>query len=80
MNQLPRLCEGHHCDNDAATIEFGLGGTHLAEMRLAWQSGQVPKKDQQKIIIEVCREVDALAGQVEQRQLSDGDVIHHDGK
>jgi len=60
-HQFHWLSEGHHSDSDAAPLELAMLLLHLAEMRLARQSCQVPEKNQQKIFVELASEIGRLA-------------------
>ncbi len=55
-SQRARLGERNRDDRKAAPVEFGLGSRHLAEVRLARQSGQVAEKDQQRAICDLIGE------------------------
>jgi hypothetical protein len=45
------LSERNDDDADVTAIELALARLHLAEVRLTRQSGQVPQKDEQKIVV-----------------------------
>ena len=49
---------------------------HLAEVGLAWQSGKVSEKNQQKVMTKALVEVDRIAAQIEQGQTIEGDLFH----
>jgi hypothetical protein len=51
--KLCRLCKGNNDDRKTSAIEFRLERCHLAEVILAWQSGQMPEKNQQRVILEI---------------------------
>jgi len=62
------LGKGNDRDSDAAAIELGVLLPHLAEVRLARQSSQVPQKNQQQIIVEEGEQFSRLAVKIKQRQ------------
>ena len=68
-HQLGRLGKGNDRNSDAAPVEFDSLLAHLAEMRLARQSSQVTQKNQQEIFVELFREINGLAMEVQQRQV-----------
>jgi len=68
MHEPGRLCEGHHGDGDPAPLELAKMFLHLAEMRLAGQSGQVAQKNHQEIVAKLLGEIDGLALEIQQRQ------------
>ena len=55
------LGEGDRDDRNPARLEMIFECHHLAEMGLAGQSGEVPEKDQQKVIVKVIVELNRIA-------------------
>ena len=76
VDQPRRLGKRHDSDPDPPTVELIFQGAHLAEVSLAWQSSQVPKKDQQQVALKVFPEIRRLAVQINQRQLIEGYLSH----
>ena len=68
--------EGDHDDRNPAGIELIFNRFHLAEVGLARQSGEVPEKDQQKVIMKALVELYRVAFQIEQGQAIEGDRFH----
>jgi hypothetical protein len=52
-NQFGRLGERNNGYGDAAPVKFIFERFHLAEVGLARQSGEVPEKDEEQILIEI---------------------------
>ena len=74
--QLRRLGEGNRNDGNAAAIKFGLERAQLAEMSLAWQSRQVPEKNQQNVLCKMLCQYRPATLQIQQRQAIEIDSIH----
>ena len=68
--------EGDHDDRNPAGFESIFCRFHLAEVGLARQSGEVPEKDQQKVIMKALVELYRVAFQIEQGQAIEGDRFH----
>lgn len=71
-----RFGEGDHYDRNPAGFELISGCLHLAEVGLAWQSGEVPEKDQQKEIMKTLGDLYRVAVQIEQGQTIEGYLFH----
>jgi hypothetical protein len=44
-------------------------------VRLARQSGEMPEKDQQKLVMEITAKIYALAAKIEERQIIESDLF-----
>ena len=62
-----RLGKRNHEHGHTAPVEFGFSFRHLAEVRLARQSGEVAEKNQQRAIADAIGELDRLAAEIEHR-------------
>jgi len=51
-------------------------GTHLAEMSLARKSGEMTKKNQQKIIVEIMTKGNSLPGRITKIESADRWRLH----
>ena len=71
-----RLGEGDHDDRNPAGFELIFGRFHLAEVGLARQSGEMSKKDQQKVMMKALGELYRVAVQIEQGQTIEGYLFH----
>ena len=71
-----RLGKGNHEDRDTAPVEFRFSFHHLAEVRLARQSGEVAEENQQRAIGNAFGEFHRLAAEVEHRQSIERDSFH----
>ena len=72
----PWFGEGDHDDRNPARLEMIFECPHLAEVGLARQSGEVPEKDQQKVMMKAIVELNRIAAQIEQGQTIDGHLFH----
>ena len=72
----PWFGEGDHDDRNPARLEMIFECPHLAEVGLARQSGEVPEKDQQKVMMKAIVELNRIAAQIEQGQTIEGDFLH----
>ena len=72
----PWFGEGDHDDRNPARLEMIFECPHLAEVGLARQSGEVPEKDQQKVMMKAIVELNRIAAQIEQGQTIEGDLFH----
>ena len=68
--------EGDHDDRNPARAEMIFECRHLAEVGLARQSGEMPDKDQQKVIVKAIGELSRIAAQIEQGQTIEGHLFH----
>jgi hypothetical protein len=71
-----RLGERNHQHRDTAPVEFGFSFRHLAEVRLARQSGQVAEKNQQRVIADAIGEFHRLAAEIEHGKSIERDSFH----
>lgn len=62
-----RLGKRNHEHGHTAPVEFGFSFRHLAEVRLARQSGEVAEKNQQRAIADAIGELNRLAAEIEHR-------------
>ena len=74
--ELRRLDKRNRQDADTTPIEFGFMGTHLAEMSLARKSGEMTKKNQQKIIVEIMTKGNSLPGGITKIESADHWRLH----
>jgi hypothetical protein len=74
--QLRRLGKRNHNDRNTAAIKFRLDRAQLSEMSLAWQSREVPEKNQQNVLFKVLRQYRPPTVQIQQRQAIEIDSIH----
>ena len=69
VDQLCRIGERNRDDGNAASLKLTLSSLHLAEVGLAWESSQMPQKDQQNALVKICEQIDSATLQIEQRQM-----------
>jgi hypothetical protein len=66
LDKFRRLGEGNRDNRDAASLEFSFGGSHLAEVMLARQSGKVPEKNQKRALLKLVGQRYSLPDKVTQ--------------
>ena len=77
--KLRRFGEGNDDNRDAAAVEFTFQGLHLAEVLLARESGQVPEKNEQSVVLEVIAQGDLFATEIMKTEIMDGEIFHCSG-